>query len=151
MILILDDDRYGSPLSIDIKKVSEILHLTSRWRFNDMKVTKNWIFAKIIDCFSSFRQKSLEYAVFMGNYFTNCERMTIIGLKYTGGFKSTAPIFFGLGSKTNIARWQPPPSTPKCLTAYLTPKVGWYFFSLFSVKWPEKIISQLAAVIWWQN
>ena len=42
MILVLED-RYESSLSIDTKKVPVALHLTSQWRFNDVRVTKNWI------------------------------------------------------------------------------------------------------------
>ena len=40
MILVLED-RYESPLSIDTKKVPVALHLTSR--FNDVRVTENLI------------------------------------------------------------------------------------------------------------
>ena len=47
MILVLED-RYESPLSIDTKKVPVALHLTSQWRFNDVRVTKNWIL-RILD------------------------------------------------------------------------------------------------------
>ena len=47
MILVLED-RYESPLSIDTKKVLVALHLTSQWRFNDVRVTKNWIL-RILD------------------------------------------------------------------------------------------------------
>ena len=46
MILVLED-RYESPISID-KKVPVALHLTSQWRFNDARVTKNWIL-RILD------------------------------------------------------------------------------------------------------
>ena len=46
MILVLD--RYESPHSIDTKKVPVALHLTSEWRFNDVRVTKNWIL-RILD------------------------------------------------------------------------------------------------------
>ena len=42
MILVLED-RYESPLSIDTKKVPVALHLTSQWRFNDVRVAKNSI------------------------------------------------------------------------------------------------------------
>ena len=43
MILVLEDIMYESPLSIDTKKVPVALDLTSQWRFNDVRVTKNWI------------------------------------------------------------------------------------------------------------
>ena len=42
MILVLED-RYESPLSIDTKKVPVAFHLTSQRRFNDVRVTKKWI------------------------------------------------------------------------------------------------------------
>ena len=42
MILVLED-RYETPLSITTKKVPVALHLTSQLRFNDVRVTKNWI------------------------------------------------------------------------------------------------------------
>ena len=42
MILVLED-RYESLLSIDTKKVPVALHLMSQLRFNDVRVTKNWI------------------------------------------------------------------------------------------------------------
>ena len=42
MILVLED-RYESPLSIDTKKVPVALPLTSQLRFHDVRVTKNWI------------------------------------------------------------------------------------------------------------
>ena len=38
-ILVLED-RYESPLSIDTKNVPVALHLTSQWRSNDVRVTK---------------------------------------------------------------------------------------------------------------
>ena len=47
MILVLEE-RYESPLSIDTKKVPLALRLTSQWRFNDVRVTKNWIL-RILD------------------------------------------------------------------------------------------------------
>ena len=47
MILVLED-RYESPLSIDTNKVPVALHLTSQWRYNDVRVTKNWIL-RILD------------------------------------------------------------------------------------------------------
>ena len=47
MILVLDD-RYESPLYIDTKKIPVALQLTSQWRFNDVRVTKNWIL-RILD------------------------------------------------------------------------------------------------------
>ena len=47
MILVLED-RYESPLSIETKKVPVALHLTSQWRFNDVSVTKNCIL-RILD------------------------------------------------------------------------------------------------------
>ena len=55
MILVLKD-RYESPLSIDTKKVPVALHLTSQWRFNDVRVMKNWILDEIGQI-SNFRQK----------------------------------------------------------------------------------------------
>ena len=45
MILVLED-RYESPLSIDTKKVPVALHL--QWWFNDARVKKNWIL-RILD------------------------------------------------------------------------------------------------------
>ena len=42
MILVLED-RYESPFSIGTKKVPVALHLMSQWRFNDVRITKNWI------------------------------------------------------------------------------------------------------------
>ena len=47
MILVLKD-RYESPLSIDSKKLPIALHLTSQWRVDDVRVTKNWIL-RILD------------------------------------------------------------------------------------------------------
>ena len=47
MILVLED-RYESPLSIDTKKVPVALHLTSQWCFNDVRVMENWIL-RILD------------------------------------------------------------------------------------------------------
>ena len=47
MILVLED-RYEFSLSIDIKKVQVAFHLTSQWRFNDVRVKKNWIL-RILD------------------------------------------------------------------------------------------------------
>ena len=47
MILVLEDG-YESLLSIDTKKVPVALHLTSQWRYNDVRVTKNWIL-RILD------------------------------------------------------------------------------------------------------
>ena len=47
MILVLED-KYESPLSIDTKKLQVALHLTSQWRFNDVRVMKNWIL-RILD------------------------------------------------------------------------------------------------------
>ena len=43
------DDRYECPLSIDTKKVPVARHLTSQWRFNDVRVTKDWILRNILD------------------------------------------------------------------------------------------------------
>ena len=40
---IIDPQSYESPLSNDTKKVPVALHLTSQWRLNDVRVTKNWI------------------------------------------------------------------------------------------------------------
>ena len=47
MVLVLED-RYESCISIDTKKVPVVLHLTSQWRFSDIRVTKNWIL-RILD------------------------------------------------------------------------------------------------------
>ena len=47
MILVLED-RYESPLSINTTKVPVAVHLTSQWRFNDFRVTNNWIL-RILD------------------------------------------------------------------------------------------------------
>ena len=60
MILVLED-RYESPLSIDTKKVPVVFHLTSQWWFNDVIVTKK---KQILQSFaenmpiSNFCQKS---------------------------------------------------------------------------------------------
>ena len=58
MILLLED-RYESPLSIDTKKVPVALHLTSQRRFNGVRVTKNWILRILVKIgqISNFRQK----------------------------------------------------------------------------------------------
>ena len=53
MILVLEDG-YESLLSIDTKKVPVALHLTSQWRFNDVRVTKNWIL-RILDKYAKFQ------------------------------------------------------------------------------------------------
>ena len=42
MILVLED-RYESPVSIDTKKVPVVFRLTSQWRFNDALVRKKRI------------------------------------------------------------------------------------------------------------
>ena len=42
-MILVHEDRYESLLSIDTKKVTVALHLTSQLRFNDVRVTKNWI------------------------------------------------------------------------------------------------------------
>ena len=47
MILVLED-RYESPLSIDTKKVPIALYMTSQLRFIDVRVMKNWIL-RILD------------------------------------------------------------------------------------------------------
>ena len=39
MILVLED-RYEAPLSIDTKNIPVALHLMSQWYFNDVRVTK---------------------------------------------------------------------------------------------------------------
>ena len=74
MILVLED-RYESPLSIDTKKVPVALHLTSQWRFNDVRVTKNWILRILDENRPNFKfsPKSYEYAILMG-FLANCER-----------------------------------------------------------------------------
>ena len=42
MVLIVED-KYESLLSIDTENVPVALHLTPQWRFNDVRVKKNWI------------------------------------------------------------------------------------------------------------
>ena len=48
LIIVVLEDRYESPLSIDTKKVPVALHMTSQCRFHDVRVTKNWIL-RILD------------------------------------------------------------------------------------------------------
>ena len=54
MILVLEDG-YESSLSIDTKKVPVALHLMSQWRFNDIRVTKNWILRILDENRSNFK------------------------------------------------------------------------------------------------
>ena len=92
MILVLED-RYESPLSIDTKKVPVALHLTSQWRFNDVRVTKNWIL-RILDENRpnfNFSPKILGICDFDGVFGQLWKEMTII--TYTESFKYKAPIF----------------------------------------------------------
>ena len=44
MILVLED-KYESPLSIDTKTIPVALHLTSQWRYNDVRVHEKLDFA----------------------------------------------------------------------------------------------------------
>ena len=60
MILVLED-RYESPLSIDTKKVPVALRLTSQWRFNDVIVTK-----KKTE-FTDYRWKYADFQIFAKN------------------------------------------------------------------------------------
>ena len=54
------EDRYESLLSTNTKKVPVVLHLTSQWRFNDVRVTKNWMLWILDESreISHFRPKS---------------------------------------------------------------------------------------------
>ena len=54
------EDRYESLLSIDTKNVPVALRLTSKWRFNDVMVTKK------LD-FTDFRWKYADFQIFTKN------------------------------------------------------------------------------------
>ena len=57
------------------------------------------------------------------------KEMTII--TYTGSFKYIAPVFFGLGARTKMGKWQPPPPLPLTTTTLPLPQgrvVNFFFF-----------------------
>ena len=145
MILVLED-RYESPLSIDTKKVPVALHLTSQWRFNDVRVTKNWILRILDEKRPNFKflQKILGICDFDGGFW-----LIVKGNNYYNihrKFQVHSNKYFCIGAKTNIARWQPPPLPLWQLTLPL-PKGRVVKF--FALKWPKRMIPQLAALIWW--
>ena len=78
MILVLED-RYESPLSIDTKKVLVAFHLTSQWRFNDVRVTQNWILRILDENKSNFKfsPNILGICDFDGGL-ANCERKWLL-------------------------------------------------------------------------
>ena len=88
------------------------LHLTLQWWFNDVRVMKNWIL-RILDenrrNFKLFAKNPRNmrlwwvfWLIVKGNYYYNEHRK----------FQVHSTNVFLLGAKTNIARWQPSPSTP---------------------------------------
>ena len=63
--ILVQEDRYGSPLTIDTTKVPVALRFTSKCRFSDFRVTKKnrilQIFADLLIC--KFPPKILQYAI----------------------------------------------------------------------------------------
>ena len=146
MIWVIED-RYESPLSIDTKKVTVALRLTSQWRFNDVIVTKNWIlqiFAVNMLIFT-FSPTILRKCDFDGIFFTNYEGNDYYNIHRKFQVHSTS--IFGLGAKTKTGKWQPTPSTPNFDSLpYPYHKVRWSFFfsKMTSADDPT-------TAIWWQK
>ena len=83
MILVVEDSHYP-PLSIDTKGVPVALYLTSQWRFNDVRITKNWVFTENRLIFQIFAKNPGKIWFWLGLLLIMKER-TI--RTYAGNFK----------------------------------------------------------------
>ena len=100
MILVLED-RYESFLFTDTENVPVAIHLTSQWHFNDVNVRKTGIL-RILDyrpiCQILGICDLMKYLIMKESNYYNIQRK----------FQVHSTKIFGLGAKTNTAKWQPP-------------------------------------------
>ena len=115
-----------------IPKLPVALRLMSQWRFNDVRVTKNWILRILDDNRqnSNSRQKMLGisnfdvffFFFFFFFFFAYYKRKSLF--LHIQEVSSTKQQYFCLRSKSRYLKVATPP-LPLTLTAYPTPTPGW--------------------------
>ena len=140
-------DRYEPPVSTDTKNVQVALHLTS----NDIStMSESWK-----------KNGFYGFSLKIGQIFTKNPRnmwiwqgflIIIKGDDYHEVSSTIIAVIFWIRNKNKycqVATTPRPPLTPYFDSLpYPYPKIGWKKNSL---KWPERMILQLAAVIWTHN